>query len=49
MGSFRAEDRMNKRWLNKKDILHANLEAAKTFAKRDVELVWLDRSELASL
>lgn len=49
MGSFRVEDRMNKRWQNKIDILHANLEAAKIFAKRDVELMWLDRSELASL
>lgn len=41
MGTFRIEDRMNKRWKNRIDILHANLEAARRFAKRDVEIIWI--------
>jgi 3D (Asp-Asp-Asp) domain-containing protein len=42
MGMFRVEDRMNKRWKNRVDILHANLQAAKLFAKRQVEIMWFD-------
>jgi 3D (Asp-Asp-Asp) domain-containing protein len=48
MGLFRVEDRMNKRWSKRVDILHANLKAAKKFAKRKVEIMWLDETETAS-
>jgi 3D (Asp-Asp-Asp) domain-containing protein len=48
MGLFRVEDRMNKRWTNRIDILHANLEAARRFAKREVEIMWVGRSQTAS-
>lgn len=49
MGLFRVEDRMNRRWTNRIDILHANLEAARRFAKREVEVMWVGRSQTASL
>ncbi len=42
MGLFRVEDRMNKRWKKRIDILHANLQAAKLFAKKKVEIMWFD-------
>ena len=48
MGLFRVEDRMNKRWTNRIDILHANLKAARRFAKREVEIMWVGRSQTAS-
>ena len=48
MGLFRVEDRMNKRWSKRIDILHANLKAARKFAKRKVEIMWLDESRTAS-
>ncbi len=48
MGLFRVEDRMNKRWSKRVDILHANLKAARKFAKRKVEIMWLDETETAS-
>jgi 3D (Asp-Asp-Asp) domain-containing protein len=49
MGLFRVEDRMNRRWENRVDILHANLKAARRFAKRTVEIMWVERSQTASL
>jgi hypothetical protein len=49
MGLFRVEDRMNRRWENRVDILHANLKAARRFAKRTVEIRWVERSQTASL
>jgi len=48
MGLFRVEDRMNKRWSNRIDILHANLKAARQFAKRQVEIMWINETETAS-
>jgi len=47
MGLFRVEDRMNKRWKKRIDILHANAEAARIFAKRKVEIMWLHDTQLA--
>jgi len=41
MGLFRIEDRMNARWFNRVDILHANVEAARRFAKQDIEILWI--------
>jgi 3D (Asp-Asp-Asp) domain-containing protein len=43
MGSFRVDDRMNRRWVNRIDILHANLKAARNFAKRDLTIRWVGR------
>ncbi len=43
MGLFRVEDRMNRRWTRRVDILHANLRAAKLFAKRKIEIMWFDK------
>ncbi len=48
MGLFRVEDRMNKRWENRIDILHANLKAARRFAKRKVEIMWVERQQTAN-
>ena len=47
MGLFRVEDRMNKRWEKRVDILHANLQAAKLFAKKKVEIMWFDDAATA--
>ncbi len=47
MGLFRVEDRMNKRWKRRIDILHGNPEAARIFAKREVEIMWLHDASLA--
>jgi 3D (Asp-Asp-Asp) domain-containing protein len=47
MGLFRVEDRMNKRWEKRIDILHANLEAARRFSKRKVEILWFDDTKIA--
>jgi len=47
MGLFRVEDRMNKRWKKRIDILHANVEAARIFSKRKVEIMWLRDTQLA--
>jgi len=47
MGLFRVEDRMNKRWRKRVDILHANVEAARRFAKRNVEIMWLRDTQMA--
>jgi len=47
MGLFRVEDRMNKRWRKRIDILHGNPEAARRFAKREVEIMWLHDASLA--
>ena len=44
MGLFRIEDRMNKRWKNRIDILHAHLTAAKNFAKQELEIMWLGKA-----
>lgn len=41
MGLFRVEDRMNKRWEGRIDILHGNPEAARLFGKREVEILWI--------
>jgi len=41
MGAFRVEDRMNKRFSNRIDILHANVTAARLFARRDVEILFI--------
>jgi 3D (Asp-Asp-Asp) domain-containing protein len=44
MGLFRVEDRMNKRFTNRIDILHANLKAARIFAKQELEIMWIGKS-----
>ena len=47
MGLFRVEDRMNSRWKNRIDILHANAKAAEKFSPRKVMLIWLGGSRNA--
>ena len=42
-GAFRIDDRMNARWTNRIDILHANLKAANLFAKRELTIHWLGK------
>ncbi len=43
MGLFKVEDRMNKRWEGKIDILHAHLQAAKNFGVEPVEIMWIGK------
>ena len=40
MGLFRVEDRMNKRFTKRIDILHAHLKAARMFGKQNLEIMW---------
>lgn len=41
-GVFKVADRMNDRWTNRIDILHANVKAAKLFGvKEHREIIWL--------
>jgi len=42
LGPMMIEDRMNSRWKNRIDILHANKEAAKLFAKQKRKIYWWD-------
>jgi 3D (Asp-Asp-Asp) domain-containing protein len=43
MGTFRIEDRMNKRWKRRIDIMHGNQKAALLFGKKDVKITWIGR------
>lgn len=46
MGLFKIEDRMNKRWKRRIDILHGNLKAAQLFGTKKVEITWVGKGEV---